>query len=319
MKRIAVIEGGYSSEEIISIDSAKTIFDHVNTQLYKPVKVSINQSGWFVLEGGQKLAIDLTDFSYQFNNQKYKFDFAFIVIHGTPGEDGKLQAYFDMLNIPYSTSSHHISTLTFNKYICNQFLKSFNIDVAEAILYRKGEKINEEQIVKTLGLPCFVKPADGGSSFGITKVTETHQLTEAVQKAMIHGSQVIIESYLKGREVTNGIYITKSGSHVLPIAEIVTTHDFFDFEAKYKGESDEIIPAPIPDSWTTEIKNITKKVSSLLGLKGIARIDYIIVNEKPYLIEVNTVPGMTKGSLVPQMIAHENLSLTKIIEEIIES
>ncbi len=319
MKRIAIIEGGYSSEIIISKKSAKTVFENVDTEKFIPIKVSIDQRGWFAYPEGNEIAINLTDFSYQFNNKTFKFDFAFIVIHGTPGEDGKLQAYFDMLNIPYSTSSHNISALTFNKYICNQFLKSFNIDVAKAILYRKGETVDEDYLVSELGLPCFVKPADGGSSFGITKVTEKKQLKDAIEKGMIHGSQVILESFLKGREVTNGIYKTKEGYHPLPIAEIVTKHDFFNFEAKYKGESQEIIPAQIPKSWEIEIKAITKKVSSILGLKGIARIDYIIVNEKPYLIEVNTVPGMTKESFIPQMILADNLSLSNIITEIIAS
>ncbi len=318
MKRIAIIEGGYSSEEIISRKSAKLVFDNIATDLFIPIRVSIDSNGWFVYISEQKIELNRGDFSYQLNGQKYTFAYAFIVVHGTPGEDGKLQAYFDMLNIPYNTSSHTTSTLTFNKFVCNQFLKSFDIDVADAILYRKGDDIDVQLIVKQLGLPCFVKPADGGSSFGITKVTESNQLKTAIHKAMVHGSQVIIESFLEGREVTNGIYKTKKGYHVLPIAEVVTTHEFFNFEAKYKGESEEIIPAPIPNEWTKNIKEITLKVSNILAIKGIARIDYIIVNEKPYLIEVNTVPGMSNESFIPQMIAYEKLELSSILTEIIE-
>lgn len=318
MRTIAIIEGGESNEEVISRKSAKTIFDNVNREIYTPIKVSIDSKGWFAIIGDKEYLIDKSDFSYVINNKKQHFDFAFIVIHGTPGEDGKLQAYFDIINIPYNTPSQLITALTFNKFICNQFLSNYNINVAKAHLVRKGEVIDNDKVINKLGLPCFVKPADGGSSFGITKVTEPNQLANAIEKGMIHGTQVIIESFLKGRELTNGIYRSKKGLNPLPITEIRTTNDFFDFDAKYKGESNEITPAPISEDLTILIKSTTKKVAKILNIRGIARMDYIVVDGTPFLIEVNTVPGMSEQSLIPQMAALENIPLHQLITDVIE-
>ncbi|MCT4582553.1 MAG: D-alanine--D-alanine ligase [Flavobacteriales bacterium] len=317
MKTVAIIEGGHSHEEIISRKSAQTIFKNIDRKHFSPIRVSIDEKGWFAILDQKEYPIDKNDFSFTVNHQKQHFDFAFIVIHGTPGEDGKLQAYFDLLNIPYNTSSQLISTLTFNKFVCNQFLQNFGINVAQAKLVRKNESYNKTAIINDLGLPCFVKPADGGSSFGITKVTKEDQLDEAIKKGMIHGTQVIIESFLSGREVTNGIFLSQKGYQTLPITEIVTNNDFFDFDAKYKGESQEITPAPISEELTKKIKQTTKKVAEILHLKGIARIDYIIVNDLPFLIEVNTVPGMAAESLIPQMAALEDIKLSTLITEVI--
>lgn len=314
MKNVAVIEGGYSHEKEISLQSADTVFQNIDRELYNPIKVSIDEDGWFALYNDEKIEINRTDFS--FNN--IKFDIAFIVIHGTPGEDGKLQAYFDMLNIPYTTCSQLSATLTFNKFVCNQYLRNFNIKVAEAVLIRQNELINISSIVATVGLPCFVKPADGGSSFGITKVQVENELEDAVKLALEHGTQAIIESFMQGREVTNGIYKSTKGIHILPITEIVTTNDFFDFEAKYKGESDEITPADLTDEIVKKVKTTTKKIYEILDLTGIARADYILQNNEPYLIEINTVPGLSKESLIPQMAAHEGISLKQLFNEVIE-
>lgn len=313
-KIIAIIEGGYSHEKVISLKSAETVFSNIDTSKYTPIKVRIDEAGWFAFYEGEKIAIDRTDFSFK----NVKFDFAFIVIHGTPGEDGKLQAYFDMLNLPYSTCNHLTSTLTFNKFVCNQYLKNFEIKVAEAVLIKKDDKIDDEAIVEKVGLPCFVKPADGGSSFGVTKVKEITELTGAVNNAMQHGSQVIIESFMKGREVTNGIYKNKEGIKVLPITEIVTTHEFFDFEAKYEGKSQEITPADLPEELTQKVKETTAKIYSVLGLAGICRADYIIQKGEPYLIEINTVPGQSAESLIPQMAAYEGISLKDLYNEVID-
>lgn len=314
IKNIAVIEGGYSHEKVISLESAETVFNNIDRSKYLPIKVRIDEEGWFAFYNDQKIAINRTDFS--FNN--IKFDLAFIVIHGTPGEDGKLQAYFDMLDIPYSTSNHLTSTLTFNKFVCNQYLKTFGIKVAEAVLVKPNDEVNVTDIILQVGLPCFVKPADGGSSFGVTKVVEQNELVEAVQNAMEHGSQVIIESFMQGREVTNGIYARKNEIKVLPITEIVTTNDFFDFEAKYKGESDEITPADLSKEMEGKIKSVTHKIYELLGLTGICRADYIIQENEPYLIEINTVPGQSSESLIPQMAAHEGIPLKQLYSEVIE-
>jgi D-alanine-D-alanine ligase len=314
MKKIAIIEGGYSHEKIISLQSSETVFQNIDRTLYCPIKVRIDEEGWFAFDGNEKFEINRTDFSY--NN--IKFDIAFIVIHGTPGEDGKLQAYFDMLNIPYSTCSHFAATLTFNKFSCNQYLKGFGIKVANAVLIRENERINTSEIINKVGLPCFVKPNDGGSSFGVTKVKTEAELKTAIELALVHGTQAIVESFMEGREVTNGVYRNTKGFVSLPITEIVTTNDFFDFDAKYKGESEEITPADLTAEFAVKVKAITKKIVELLDMDGISRADYIIQNGEPYLIEINTVPGMSGASLIPQMAQCEGISLKKLLNEVIE-
>ncbi|MCO6501328.1 MAG: D-alanine--D-alanine ligase [Vicingus serpentipes] len=314
MKNIAVIEGGYSHEKVISLKSAETVFQNIDRTKYRPTKVRIDEEGWFAYDGDKKIEINLNDFS--FNN--ILFDFAFIVIHGTPGEDGKLQAYFDMLDIPYSTCSQLAATLTFNKFICNQYLKNFGINVADAVLIRQQETIDTAAIIKKVGLPCFVKPADGGSSFGVTKVKEENGLETAIQLALKHGTQAIIESFMDGREVTNGIYKNAQGIVSLPVTEIISDNDFFDFDAKYKGQSHEITPADLPEELTRKIKATTRKIYEIIDLKGICRADYIIQNNEPYLIEINTVPGQSAQSIIPQMAAHERISLKQLFNEVIE-
>ncbi len=314
MKNVAVIEGGYSHEKIISLQSAETVFQNIDRTLYNPIKVRIDEKGWFAYNGKDRIEMNLTDFSFEGT----KFDVAFIMIHGTPGEDGKLQAYFDMLGIPYSTCSHIAATLTFNKFVCNRYLKTFGIKVADAVLIRKQDRLNSAEIIPQVGLPCFVKPNDGGSSFGITKVEKESKLKSAVKLALSHGTQAIIESFMEGREVTNGIYRGVNGIVSLPITEILTTNGFFDFAAKYKGESNEITPADLPVELTNKIKVVTKEIFEILDLKGIARADYIIQEDEPYLIEINTVPGMSGESLIPQMAEHDNITLKDMFNEVME-
>jgi len=314
---IAIIEGGYSHEKVISLKSAATVFENIDLAKYTPIKVRIDEEGWVAFINDNKIPINRDDFTVTVNDQKIKFDFAFIVIHGTPGEDGKLQAYFDMIELPYSTCNHLAATLTFNKYVCNQFLKSLGITVANAVLVRKNEIIEPENIIKTVGLPCFVKPADGGSSFGVSKVKALDELLPAIQKAQEHGTEVLVEAFMEGREFTNGVYLSENGIKVLPITEIITQNEFFDFEAKYLGESQEITPAALDVDMTTNIKQITHKVYQLLGLKGMCRVDYILVGKEPYVIEVNTVPGLSAQSLIPQMAAYEGISLKELFSEVI--
>lgn len=315
---IAIIEGGYSHEKVISLKSAATVFENIDLAKYTPIKVRIDEEGWVAFINDNKIPINRDDFSIIVNNEKIKFDFAFIVIHGTPGEDGKLQAYFDMIGLPYSTCNHLAATLTFNKYVCNQFLKSLGITVANAVLVRKNEIVEPENILKTVGLPCFVKPADGGSSFGVSKVKEGNELLAAIQKAQEHGTEVLIEAFMEGREFTNGVYLSENGIKVLPITEIITQNEFFDFEAKYLGESQEITPAAINAEMTNRIKQITYKVYQILGLKGMCRVDYILVGKEPHVIEVNTVPGLSAQSLIPQMAAYEGISLKELFSEVIK-
>lgn len=313
MKNVAIIEGGYSHEKIISIQSAETVFQNLDRTLYNPIKVRIDEKGWFAYSDKDRIEIDLMDFSFG----DIKFDVAFIMIHGTPGEDGKLQAYFDMLDIPYTTCSHSVATLTFDKFVCNRYLKTFGIKVADAVLVRQHDVVNSVEIIEQVGLPCFVKPNDGGSSFGITKVEEESKLKSAVKLALSHGTKAIVESFMDGREVTNGIYRSTKGIVSLPITEIVTSNGFFDFAAKYKGESNEITPADLSIELTEKIKTVTKEIFELLDMKGIARADYIIQNNEPYLIEINTVPGMSDKSLIPQMAECDGILLKDMLNDII--
>lgn len=318
-KNIAVIEGGYSSERVISLKSAQTVFENIDRDKYNVYKVSIDQNGWFGYNGdNNSYEINQSDFSFTANGNKINFDCAFIVIHGTPGEDGKLQAYFDMLKIPYTTANHLSATLTFDKFVCNRFLEKFDIPVAKASLVRKNDKINVESIIENVGLPCFVKPADGGSSYGVTKVLKKDELEGAVNHALQHGTKALVESFLQGREVTNGIYKSPKGIHVLPITEILTDNDFFDFDAKYKGESNEITPAKLDEETTNKIKKTTLKVYELLDLSGIARADYILHNGIPHLIEINTVPGQSAESIIPQMAAVEGITMKQLFNDVIE-
>ena len=319
MKNIAVIGGGYSNEKGISLKSAKTVFENIDRDKYNVYKIQIDTDGWFGFdENDKKQLINRTDFSFDINGQKITIDCAFLVIHGTPGEDGKLQAYFDMLDIPYTTCSHLAATLTFNKFACNRFLESFDIPVAKAVLIRENEAINGLEIIEKVGLPCFVKPTDGGSSYGVTKVENESQLEGAITLALKHGTQAVIESFLNGREVTNGIYKSLRGIHVLPITEIVTENAFFDFDAKYKGESNEITPADLEAEMTSKIKAMTLKVYEILDFSGIARADYIIHNGEPHLIEINAVPGQSAESIIPKMAAHEGIALKQLFEDVIE-
>ena len=320
MKKVAVIEGGYSNEKVVSIKSAKTVFDNLDHTKYHPTRVVIDENEWTAYDNDGRYPIDKNDFSFIKNSTKHSFDYAFIVIHGTPGEDGKLQGYFDMLGIPYNTPNAAITALTFQKFHCNQFLKNFGVNVAEAVLIKKGDVINEDTIIKNVGLPCFVKPTDGGSSFGITKVMAKNELTNAVKHAFEHGSQVIVEAFIEGREVTNGVYKNQEGIKVLPITEIITENDFFDYGAKYHGESNEVTPADLPEEMTEKIKSLTHHIYDVLGLNGIARVDYILNNENiPYLIEVNTVPGQSAESIIPQMAAIEGIGMEELFGEVIYS
>ncbi len=319
MKKIAVIEGGYSGEKSVSIKSAKTVFENLDRTKFLPTRVLIDENEWTAYDDDGKYTIDKNDFSFIKNGTKHNFEYAFIIIHGTPGEDGKLQGYFDMIGIPYNTSNAAITALTFQKFHCNQFLKNFGVNVAEAVLIKPDDEINEGEILKKVGLPCFVKPTDGGSSFGVNKVKAEEELNNAIKSAFKHGSEVIVEANIEGREVTNGVYRDNKGIKVLPITEIISENEFFDYEAKYKGQSNEVTPAEISNELTTKIKALTKHIYSTLGMKGIARVDYIIdSNNTPFVIEINSVPGMSKESIVPQMLVINGTSVKEMLRQIIE-
>ena len=315
MKKVAVIEGGYSSEKAVSIKSAQTVFENLDRSKFDPTRVLIDENEWTAYDDAGRYPIDKNDFSFSKNNQKVQFEYAFIVIHGTPGEDGKLQGYFDMIGLPYNTSSAAITSLTFQKFHCNRYLSTFGINVAEAVLIKKGDEINQQEILNQVGLPCFVKPTEAGSSFGVSKVKEANQLLDAINHAFEHGEEVIIEAFIEGRELTNGVYRNEEGIQTLPITEIISENEFFDYEAKYKGQSNEVTPANISNDLEKKIKNLTYKIYDILGMKGIARMDYIVNDSGiPFLIEINSIPGMSKESIVPQMVNYCNFDLKLLFQ-----
>ena len=314
MKKVAVIEGGYSKEKAISIKSAKTVFDNLDRTKFNPTRVLIDENEWTAYDEEGKYSIDKNDFSFVKNGTKHNFEYAFIVIHGTPGEDGKLQGYLDMIGVPYNTSSAAIMALTFQKFHCNQFLKNFGVNVAEAVLIKSQDVIDERQIIDKVKLPCFVKPTDGGSSFGVTKVKAKEELNNAIESAFEYGSEVIVEENIEGREVTCGVYRDNEGIKALPITEIISENEYFDYDAKYHGKSKEVTPAELTDLMTTQIQSLTKEVYGILGMKGIVRMDYIVNDGGiPFLIEINSVPGMSKESIVPQMVSAVNTKFSSIL------
>jgi D-alanine-D-alanine ligase len=320
MKNIAVVEGGYSAEKIISIRSAQTVFNNLDRSKFKPTRVLIEQNEWAAYDCDGNYSIDKNDFSFVKNKEKKKFDYAFIVIHGSPGENGKLQGYFDMIGIPYNTASAAVSSLLFQKFHCNQYLSTFGIHVAEAYLIKKGNKIDNLKVLNKIGLPCFVKPTDGGSSFGVTKVKLENQLKPAIVLAFKHGTEVIIEKNIEGRELTCGVYINKGEIKTLPITEIISENEYFDYDAKYNGKSEELTPAELDEVTTQKIQSLTKKIYILLDIKGIVRMDYMLSKDNvPYLIEINSIPGMSKESIIPKMIDTEGISLKELFNEIIKN
>lgn len=317
-KKIAVLVGGYSHEAQISLKSGETVIENIDENKYEVYKIVVDEKAWTGYKNGYSSPVDKNDFSLTINSEKILFDAAFIVIHGTPGEDGKLQAYFEMLGIPFNTCGSLASAITFNKFTCNSLLKHFGIRCAESIVIRKHDPIIAKDIANKLGYPMFVKPCDGGSSFGVTKVKEETQIEKAVKEALQHGTEVVIESFINGVEVTCGIFRVKEKTTVLQATEIVSKNEFFDFEAKYKGHSEEITPARISKEMMKEIQRITQQVYELLNLKGLSRIDFIIQNNVPYLIEVNTVPGLSAQSIIPQQAKFEGITLKNLFSDLIE-
>ena len=321
MKRnIAVIAGGNSSEREVSLRSANTVLEHLDKELYNPYLVEIKGNSMTVITNGTNTPVDLNDFSFSKDGEKVKFEYAYIIIHGTPGENGILEGYLKMLDIPHSTCGVLASALTFNKFMLNQFLKSFGIRIADSIMLRKGDTITAADVVEKIGLPCFIKPSDGGSSFGTTKVKEPEQIEEAIAAAFNESDEIMIESFMQGREVTNGYYKTKQREVFLPVTEVVPKRDFFDYEAKYNGAVEEITPARIPDELRDRIQMLTAAIYKIVGCNGIIRNDYIITEDnKINLLEINTIPGMTETSFIPQQIRAAGMTVKEVLTEIIEN
>jgi D-alanine-D-alanine ligase len=322
MKRnVAIVAGGDSSEIIISLKSAEGIYSFLDKNKYN-VYIAILKAGeWIVkLPNGKQVPIDKNNFSFKEEGETKQFDFAYITIHGTPGEDGRLQGYFDMIGMPYSSCNMFVSALTFNKYACNHYLKGFGVNVADSIHLFKGQTISDEDVVNRLGLPVFVKPNDGGSSFGVTKVKNASEIQSAIAKAFSEGKEVVIESFIEGTEVTCGCYKTSEKEVVFPVTEVVTDNEFFDFDAKYNGQVQEITPARISVELTEKVQSETLRIYEILGAKGIIRVDYIITAEgTPKLLEINTTPGMTVTSFIPQQVRAAGLDIKDVMSDIIEN
>ncbi len=321
MKRtIAIVAGGYTSEYHVSLRSAEGLYSFIDKDRYDLYIVVIHGLDWHVrLSDGTTAPIDRNDFSFTADGTKHVFDFAYITIHGGPGENGQLQGYLDMLHIPYSCCGVLAAAVTYDKFVCNQYLKGFGIPVADSVLLRKGQPIDEEAIRSAVGLPCFVKPNLGGSSFGVTKVKENKQLLPAIEKAFGEAPEVVIESFLDGKEITCGCYKTKTKSVAFPITEVRTHDEFFDYDAKYNGRVDEITPAEIDDSLRDRVQAVTQAIYDILGAAGIIRVDYIITaGDKINLLEVNTTPGMTATSFIPQQVRAAGLDIKDVMTDIIE-
>ncbi len=322
MKKIAIIAGGYSSEYIVSIKSAEGIYSFLDYSRYNPYVVILTKESWKVqLPGDIQADVDKNDFSFSEGGIKTKFDFAYITIHGTPGEDGKLQGYFDMLGIPYSCCGTLAAALTFNKFTCNNYLKNFGINISASIRLFKENSIENDEIVSRLGLPVFIKPNDGGSSFGTTKVKTASEIQPAITAAFAEGREVIIEKFMPGTELTCGCYKIKGKEVVFPITEVVSKNEFFDFEAKYQADKvDEITPARISKELSDKIQALTSRIYDYIGAKGIIRVDYIISPEGEIrLLEVNTTPGMTTTSFIPQQVRAAGLDIRDVLTDIIEN
>ncbi|OFZ14438.1 MAG: hypothetical protein A3D92_19525 [Bacteroidetes bacterium RIFCSPHIGHO2_02_FULL_44_7] len=317
MQKVAIICGGFSSEYAISVLSAGNIQRNFPDG-FEAILVYLRDSGWFVQLGEEEVVLNPQDFSFSEKGKQVCFDFAVVYIHGDPGENGKIQAYLEIIGLPYVNSGPLASQLSFDKWFCNQFLKGFGVRVADSVyLIGPNEKVDPTAIVEELGLPLFVKPCDSGSSFGIARVESKEELPGSIAKAFEEGNTVVIERFLDGTEVTCGVYRTANGVIALPLTEIVSKNAFFDYEAKYQGLSDEITPARIPDETALKVQEIARRVYALLQLRSIARIDFMVVNGETFLIEVNTTPGFSNESIVPKMIAAAGMTTKEFWTEII--
>ena len=322
-KTIALVTGGFSGEAVISYKSAVTIDNNLDKTKFNVYKIDINPSGWFYEDNnGKKTEVDKNDFTLTLNGDKIKFDAVFIGMHGTPGEDGKLQGYFDTLKIPYTSCDAGTSAITFNKRYTVAVASFSGIKVAKSVLLIKDNFGSPEEVVQNLKFPVFVKPNNGGSSIGMSKVNKaSDELGSAIEKAFKEDDQVLIEEYIKGRELTIGVFKTKGNIITLPMTEIISKKDFFDYEAKYEGASTEVTPAQVDESIAEQIRNTAKKIYALFNCRGVVRIDFIYNEEegRPYMLEINTIPGQSDASLVPQQVRAMGWSLkefyTRLVEE----
>ena len=317
-KNIAILMGGYSSEYPISINSGNVVYQAIK-ETYNCYRVIITKNKWYALDDDEnELALDKSDFSITVNSEKLFFDAAFNTIHGTPGEDGHIQGYLSLLGIPQSSCDLYQSALTFNKRDLLSVLKPYGIPMATSVYFNEGDRIDTKAIVENVGLPCFVKANKSGSSFGVTKVYKEEDISNAIDIALEHDNEVLIESFLDGTEVSVGVITYQGETKVLPITEIVSETDFFDYQAKYEGKSQEITPARISENQALEVSRLAKDIYERLQMKGFSRSDFIFHNGKPHFIEMNTTPGLSKESILPQQAREEGISLTDLFSSAIE-
>jgi D-alanine-D-alanine ligase len=319
MKNIAIIMGGYSSEYKISLISGNVVYQFLDKTKYNGFRIHIFKEKWvYVDTNDAEFPIDKNDFSVTVDGNKITFDCVFNAIHGTPGEDGLMQAYFELLHIAQTSCDYYQAALTFNKRDLLSVLKPYGIKTATSYYLNKGDAINTEEIVAKVGLPCFVKPNKAGSSFGISKVKTIDELPIAIEVAYKEDNEIIIESFLDGTEVSVGVINYKGKVIVLPITEILSDNDFFDYEAKYLGKSQEITPARISDEMTQKVSEIAKRAYEVLKMKGFSRSEFILVNGEPHMLEMNTIPGLTTESLIPQQAKAAGISLEDLFTNAIE-
>ena len=330
-RTVAIICGGDSSEHDVSLRSAQGLYSFFDKERCDIYIVDIKGLDWKVdLGDGTSSKIDLNDFTFKKEGKTIYFDYAYITIHGTPGENGILQGYLDIVGIPYSTSGVLVEAMTFDKFVLNQYLRGYGVSVADSLLIRKGyeEVVSEDEVEKRIGMPCFVKPAADGSSFGVSKVKNKDQLAPAIRKAMLESSDVMVEQYLEGTEISIGCYKTKTKSVVLPATEVVTSNEFFDYDAKYNGQVQEITPARLSEETSRRVAELTSHIYDILHCNGISRIDYIIGKgigsngepvDKIHLLEINTTPGMTVTSFIPQQVKAAGLKMSDVLTDVIEN
>lgn len=324
-RTIAIVCGGDSSEHDVSLRSGQGLYSFFDKERYNIYIVDVKGIDWHVaFDDGTTAEIDKNDFSFVKDSKREFFDYAYITIHGQPGENGVMQGYFDLIHMPYSTSGVLVEAMTFDKYVLNNYLRGFGVKVADSILLRRGEAYDEEAIAKRIGMPCFVKPAADGSSFGVSKVKESDQLAPALRLAFMESEEAMVEAYMQGVEISQGIYKTKDKCVVLPATEVVTTNEFFDYDAKYNGQVQEITPARLSPETAEEVAKTTSRIYDILHANGIIRIDYIITKDKDgkdvvNMLEINTTPGMTVTSFIPQQVRAAGLDIKDVLSDIVEN
>lgn len=324
-RTIAIVCGGDSSEHDVSLRSGQGLYSFFDKERYNIYLVDVKGTDWHVaLDNGETIDIDKNDFSFVKDGKHIYFDYAYITIHGQPGENGVMQGYFDLIHLPYSTSGVLVEAMTFDKYVLNNYLRGFGVNVADSILLRRGEQYDEDEIAERIGMPCFVKPAADGSSFGVSKVKNADQLAPALRVAFMESNEVMIEGFLDGTEISQGIYKTAEKTVVLPATEVVTSNEFFDYDAKYNGQVQEITPARLSPETAEKVAKTTSRIYDILHANGIIRIDYIISKDKDgkdkvNMLEINTTPGMTVTSFIPQQVCAAGLDIKNVLSDIVEN